>query len=583
MRNVTVRQSKPFAVHLGNIRDFIVEDIQWADNGTLALVRHLARRVRAARLPVLILLTYREAELSCLTCVQDILLDLERERLSRHTELQRFNRDLTRNLLTGMFGEEPEKALVDAIYAETEGNLLFIAEICKALVEEGKIYRVEGHWHSAGVDSIGLPSNVRMLVLARIDRLPEKSQETLLLAAIFGREFNFALLRAASDLDEDSLIEALELAERVQLIVEVQRRGGETFAFTHGLFATTLRDSISGLRRHRLHRRVAAAIAALRPDDHEALAYHYGEAGDDVRAVEHLSHAADRARRLFANDDAIRLYTAALELLPANDPARFDLLSARAGVYNIIGRRDAQAADVEALLALADDPTATPGPGQNARRCDALLVQAEYYLDTVSERAREPAQQAAALARSLGDSAREGCAMLCLGRLAFYRVEFAQSRGALENATALFRKAGLLADVAACLGWLSLVLSRMNDYPAAQRAIEESISLSRQVGDRRQEAIGLSRLAMFYESQFKPAEALPYAEQALALHRKTGDRPQESAALNVLGIRMVQAGRVDEGERYFRQSLALAEELGWGWGIYRRRRLSHWRFAFTTY
>jgi len=114
------------------------------------------------------------------------------------------------------------------------------------------------------MDEIQVPQSVRVAIQGRIGKLPASAQDALRVAAILGREFDFETLYQASEQDEDTLIDALEMAERAQLIGEVKGKGRETFSFAHALIPATLRESVSGVRRHRLHRRVAAAIESLR-------------------------------------------------------------------------------------------------------------------------------------------------------------------------------------------------------------------------------------------------------------------------------------------------------------------------------
>ncbi len=110
----------------------VVDDAQWADSGSLFLLHHLARRSRALR--VLILLTYREVELSEARPLHELLLDLHRERLATRLKLPRFDRDQTGALLAALFQEEITPEFLDGIYAETDGNPFFVEEVCKALI-----------------------------------------------------------------------------------------------------------------------------------------------------------------------------------------------------------------------------------------------------------------------------------------------------------------------------------------------------------------------------------------------------------------------------------------------------------------
>jgi len=535
----------------------VIDDAHWTDGGTLALVRHIARRMRMR--PVMIVVTYREVELDEARALNEVLHDLNRERLATRLKLSRLTRDQTRDLLATMFAEDITPEFLEGIYHETEGNPFFVEEVCKALIESGKLTFADGRWHRPSMAELEIPQSVRVAIQSRVGKLPEAAQETLRLAAIIGREFDFETLKQTGELVEDTLLDALERAERAQLIGEVKRSGQEAFAFAHALIPATLRESMSGLRRHRLHRHVASVIERLRPDDFEALGYHYGEAGDEERAHTYTIRAADRARKVYANADAIRLYTQALALMPADpekDGDRFDLLAARAAVYDLVARREAQRADAEAMLALAEKQN------DDARRCDALIALADFYLATEHFRAREPAERAAEIARRLGDAVREGHALRRLGEIAtLVQFDFLQSRTVLEQAVTRFRQAGLPGETATCLHMLALTLERLGELSAAEQTAQEAITLSRETGDRQQEAAGLRRLGVIYGSQDRWVESLPVAQAALALHRELGDREGEGMTLNNLGGVLASLARLDESEACLRQALDIGEAI----------------------
>lgn len=301
----------------------LLEDVHWADSGTLNLVRHLARHV--PRLRLLLILTYREVELDDARTLNDLLHEFTRVRLATRLKLRRLSQEQTQALLTTMFNAEISPDFLDSIYRETEGNPFFIEEVCKALVEEGLLYVDAGHWHRRTPDALHVPQSIRVAIQARVNRLPPAAQEVLRLAAIFGREFDYAGLAEVCDLPEDALIEALEAAERAQLIYEVTgvRHGllarAPTLAFAHALIPGTLRETMSTMRRQRLHRRAALALEHLYPDRLAELApvlgRHFAEAGDHARAADYLLQAGDRARALFAYTEAIQAYEQALEYL----------------------------------------------------------------------------------------------------------------------------------------------------------------------------------------------------------------------------------------------------------------------------
>jgi tetratricopeptide (TPR) repeat protein len=298
----------------------VLEDVHWADSGTLALLRHLARRTR--RQPLLIVATYREVELDQSRPFQNVLMDLNRERLATRLKLSRLSREETRALLETLFAEEVSVQFSDGIYRETEGNPFFVEEVCKALVESGQVFVADGTWDRLSMEELGIPQSVRVAIQSRVRKLPQEVQDLLRLAAVVGREFDFDTLAEASAdssglgqrADEDTLIDGLEQAERAQLVEETGHEGGGTFSFAHALIHTTLLEGVSGLRRRRMHRQVLAAIEKLRPDDLVARAHHTLEYGNLEKGLALSLQVAERARRVSAFDEALRHYGQAQEI-----------------------------------------------------------------------------------------------------------------------------------------------------------------------------------------------------------------------------------------------------------------------------
>jgi tetratricopeptide (TPR) repeat protein len=315
----------------------VVEDVHWAESGTLLLLLHLARNVH--KNPILLVANYREVELDKGHPFHQILLDLNREHLTSRIKLARLDRDQTSDLLSSMFDDETSPDFLEGIYHETEGNPFFIEEVCKALVETGKLYFEDGDWHRPSMDELEVPQSIRIAIQARVEKLAEEYQGILNLAAVLGHEFDFEVLSAASSLDEDTLIDALEAAEKAQLVRDNPQGGPNAFAFVHALIPSTIYESINSLRRGRLHRRAAEAIQTLHSNDYEQLAYHYTGAGDLENAIENYQLAAQRAQEVFALDAAIRDLQAALDLIEPGEhiQMKIETLANLAHVHHKLG------------------------------------------------------------------------------------------------------------------------------------------------------------------------------------------------------------------------------------------------------
>lgn len=334
----------------------VLEDVHWADSGSLAMLRYLARRTKGQ--PIMLVATYREVELDDTLPLQEMLVELNRERIASRLKLTRFGKDETQHLLATIFQEDVSTEFTQGIYNETEGNPFFIEEVCKSLVEEGKLYFDDGEWHRPDdMSDLDIPQSVRVAIQSRLSKLPDEVLNTLRMAAILGREFDFNTLVAAAELDEETLIDALEHAEHAQLIDEISGESGGTFRFAHALIGTTLEEGLSGMRRRRMHHQAAAVIEEMRPDDFESLANHYYESGDVDKGLEYSLKAGERALSHSAYNEARRHYGRALEIAEI-DRRQEELASIYLALGDIesVGDLNLALSSYEQALELTQDP-----------------------------------------------------------------------------------------------------------------------------------------------------------------------------------------------------------------------------------
>jgi tetratricopeptide (TPR) repeat protein len=492
----------------------VLEDAHWADSGSLALLRHLARRTR--RQPLLLVATYREVELDQTRPFQEVLLDLNRERLATRLRLSRLDRGGTHDMLAVLFAEEITPEFLDGIYTETEGNPFFVEEVCKALVESGQVYFLDGAWGRPDMEELEIPQGVRVAIQSRVGKMPPDCQEMLRLAAVLGREFEFGVLVAASGAGDEALIDSLECASRAQLLEAVSAGRDVTFAFTHALIPATLYDGVSILRRRRLHGRVAAAIERLHPDDLESLAYHYSEAGDEERALAYHTRAGARASAAYANVEAEGHYRAALELVEV-EAERADLLQELGRVLSLQGgheeaigvwqegiaayqalddldgiarlyARTARAAwywgDYPRGLALCREGMVAVGEApESPDQADLLHETARAcFFNGVPDEAATLCRQALEMAERMGAVRVQAEALTTLGLLP--SLPYEESLAAFGQAIELAESAGLLAQAARAHNNLGV---RLIDPRASREHVLRAAELYRQRGDIRPE------------------------------------------------------------------------------------------------
>jgi adenylate cyclase len=558
----------------------VLDDMQWADHASLDLMFHIGRRIKGH--PILMLSAYRPDEVALgrggerhplegvvnelKRIYGDVVIDLSQDEEVQGGEFIEAYLDTEPNSLSSEFRA--------ALKEHTGGHPLFTIELLRAMQERGDLIRdADGLWVE-GPDLAWdqLPARVEAVIEERLGRLEGDLRELLSVASVEGEDFTAQVVARVQEIKERKLLRELsqELEKRHRLIHEqgeLQIDGHllSRYRFAHQLYQRYLYNDLGAGERRVLHREIAEVLEELFEDTADKyavqLALHYSQAGVKGKALHYLTQAGHQARSKYANMEAIRYYTEALALMSADHPDRFDLLLSRANVYGLIGRYDEQRADIDELLALAETLD------EDAKRCDALLAEAEYFLHTEDVLAKEPAEKAAEIARKIDDKVREGHAIHRFGIWAWYRDEIHESRVALESAFELLHEAGLIGDAASCLHFLSLSLVSLKEHDAALKTAEKAVALSREVGDTRQEATGLRRLAITYYSQKRYAEALPYTQQALKLHRELGDRGEEVNALNVLGIIYGWLKEPEEAEIHLRESLELAKTIGASFGI----------------
>jgi predicted ATPase len=242
----------------------VLEDLQWADESSLALLIHLANRV--AQLPVVIIGTYRDGYSESNPAFVRTLEELIRMGI-RPLKLGGLSKDATAQMLQELSQRQaaPE-SLVSLIFEESQGYPFFVEEVYRHLTEGGRVFDAAGQFRTdIKIDEIDVPENVRLIIGRRLERLEENEKRVLAAAAAIGRSFSFQLLTAISLIDVDELFTVVEKAQQMGIIVPSSEGPEKPFTFTHELVRQTLLADISAPRLQQLHARVADAIERLEP------------------------------------------------------------------------------------------------------------------------------------------------------------------------------------------------------------------------------------------------------------------------------------------------------------------------------
>jgi tetratricopeptide (TPR) repeat protein len=493
----------------------LLDDLHWADHGSLALLHYLIRNLRDSRM--LVLGAYREVELDRAHPLAAALVDWNRERLATRVPIGRLSLKDTARMLATLFGQdEVSPDFAAAMHRETEGNPFFVEEVVKSLIEHGQIFHRDGEWHRGEVGDLAIPQSVKSAIGRRLDRLTPECTEVLQTAAALGKVFEFAELAAVSSAGEERLLDALDEAATAQL-VRVDR--ADSFAFTHDKIREVLHEELNPIRQRRLHQRIGEGLERLyatQLDTHvQDLAYHFAESSDLRKGFDYSLAAAERSEAVFAHEEALKHCEQARECAEGLEDstklaAAFERIG---GIHASSGRAVPAAEAYERALALTTD---------RARR--------------------------AALRGKIGET--------------YARVGDARGLPHLEAALADFDPATQTLELAMA----TATLGRYQHYHARPRAALEHLHRARELVEPLDHAPALDLIygyiAGAYQHMAQFQESVAWARKAIELGRRHGFLHAEATGSEFIAEGCFSLGRWQEGLEAAARDEEIGERIG---------------------
>jgi tetratricopeptide (TPR) repeat protein len=294
----------------------LLEDLHWADQASLDLLRYLARLVGGFRL--LLVATYRDDEVTRHHPLFSLIPTLAREPATERLVLQRLAPAAMSDLITSLYrlSDAERDRLTSYVTQTTEGNPFFAREVLRVLEDVGVLSQVDGGWRVSDVDRVLLPQMVRQVIEGRLQRLGDETRRLLEIAAVIGHEVDLDVWIDVSGADEESVAEALELSIEAHLLEEMPDQ--PRARFVHALVRETLYAGLVSLRRRNWHRRCGDVLVGRARPDPDVISAHY-QLASDPHAAEWLIRAGERAQLAYAWSAAVERYESALALLTASD------------------------------------------------------------------------------------------------------------------------------------------------------------------------------------------------------------------------------------------------------------------------
>ncbi|MBN2002787.1 MAG: tetratricopeptide repeat protein [Anaerolineae bacterium] len=498
--------------------------------------------------------------------------------------------------------------VADLVHRLAEGNPFFAEELIFALRDQNVLEVQEdqnGQMHCVTCEGLDetvrtLPDTIQGLILARIDRQPPERQLVLKTAAVIGRTFGYAPLRyvlqkqtTISDQTLKPHLDALEALNFTPLTtlepdltytfrnIATQEVAYETLLFSQrrALHRTAAEWYERELRRRtRLERyshqsqvqeprasyAVGGALSAFNTSSSylPLLVYHFHHAEMPEKERIYARLAGEQAAAQFANTEALRYLTRALELTPQTALAeQYEILLARETIYTLQGNWELQRQDMEALEKLAQALDVPHQAEVALRRAQYAEVAGDYAAAIAA------AQDAIQLAHTAQDLRREAAGYLRWGRAFWMMGNYEDAVPKLEKALVLARRVGYGQVEADSIRSMGVIAYHQGNQEGGMLCFQQALSAFNRIGDRRGEAGALNNLGVVFYNRGDYSGAQEYYQQSLKIFRDIGHRQGEGRALGNLGIIAHCLGNYAEALEAYEQSLAIYRAIGYRQGI----------------
>jgi len=311
----------------------VIEDLHWADLTSIVFLESLYRLAENHRL--LFINVFR----SGYNDTSERIAQTIRHRYNNFSmeiglgSLDENHAEILINNLLRIKGLTPK--VRELIIKKTGGNPFFIEEVVRSLIDDGVVMITDGRFHVTDkIDSVIIPGTINEVLMARIDKLDEKTRSLLKIASVIGRNFFYRILADVAKTVEE-IDDKLEYLKEVQLIIDRKRMAELEYLFKHAIAQEVTYESILIKKRKELHLKIANSIESVFSQRiHEfygMLALHYSKGDDLDKAEEYLIKAGEEALKSSGSSEALNYYREALNIYlrkygSATDPAKIAML-----------------------------------------------------------------------------------------------------------------------------------------------------------------------------------------------------------------------------------------------------------------
>lgn len=534
-----------------------VDDVQFIDTDSIAFLTQLKRSLLAGKnvYPIAIIFTLRKQGDSFpfideLGDAEIVLIGMTRSAIEK----------LAENIL----GDIISPALMELILIRSEGNPFFAEQVIHYLQEEGQLELGNGWEQVESVRDSILPSDIRALLVARMDKLAREVKSVVQTASILGREFDISVLSQmlGSEYTTKGLVKDAEKAAIWSPLSEI------LYIFQHGLLRDAAYSMQMRARRQELHILALNALEVIYEEEldrhYAELAYHAEHGEVRSKAKRYYALAGKISGELYRNVEAVEYYTKAIDHTGDGElDTRFELIAERAELYSRMGKREQQLTDLIALEQLAER--------LKDNECLAkvmMLYSAYHYFVGSYQKSIEYAHKAENTSEALADTEQALYTQIvwCTSLLRLGMLDEAMQRAMISLKKCQVAENEL--EIGRAYNVMGLIALERKDPSPARNYLMEALEIADRLNNSDLKEKVINNLAMVeggLNGNYSLAQE--YYENSYKLCKEMGNRIGEGNALGNLGFALSMQGNISAARSYYGQALAIAHETGYLYNV----------------
>ncbi len=498
-----------------------IDNVHWSDEASLELLSYLVRGLKDYS--ILFVFVYRIEEVEG-GLFHNILQLMSRENIYNEIRVETLEIADTMRMLTLILDSPLSQEIIKYLFDKTGGNPFFIEELIKSMEENRELIWNRKEWILDKKKDIVIPISLESVVERKLNLIDRESKNILEYMAVIGREFNFSFLMDITGLNEGQLFDLIDEIVKMRLLSESE---GEKYYFSEDIIRDIIYNQIIKSKLKHYHKEIGTKIEERNKDNTEnfaeELSFHFHLSSDCNSTLKYSIFAGDKAQNSYANKDAIRFYTWAINCLSGNefkddgDIKMIDCLKKRAKVLSIIGENDIVIEDLNRAIDIS-------------KRLNQKKMEADCYMQ-LSKAFQEKSQ-------------------------------YKKTNRFVDKALKIYKKLGNLEGEALCYSYNANTHFYIGEYNSALDLNKKALEIREKINDKKGIIESLNNFGIVYQNLGENATALDFYKRVLSIADEIGDLKGKSRGLNNMGVIWYNQGDYLKALDFYNNSLKIIKEIG---------------------